>query len=300
MFGSEILEVAIGIIFIYWLLSLMCSALNEIMASLLSLRAKNLEKGIRNLLNDPKGLHEAKNFYEHSLITSLKNGEKNPSYIPARTFAMALTDMIAKGGTSLSRGGEIRSAVNELSNSRLKKTLLVLMNEAGSQRGPSPENPLQENIEKWFNDMMERVSGWYKRKVQFIIALFAVGLVVLFNADTFMIAKNLLYDAPVRTAIATKAEEMIKPSAVAEKNETDGLSSSVKRIKDLQKDLQTLPLPLGWSELPHGPGDWFMKILGLLFTIIAVSFGAPFWFDILQKILKIHPAQTGKRPESTS
>jgi hypothetical protein len=62
MLGSEILEVVIGIIFIYWLLSLMCSALNEMMASLLSLRAKSLKKGIRNLLNDPKGLHEAKDF----------------------------------------------------------------------------------------------------------------------------------------------------------------------------------------------------------------------------------------------
>jgi hypothetical protein len=98
---------------------------------------------------------------------------------------MVLSDMIGKGSISLSKGGEKRIAGDEHFNSKLQQTLHVLMNEPGSQRGLTQENALQENIEKWFNDMMERVSGWYKRKVQFFIALFAFGLVVLFNADAF-------------------------------------------------------------------------------------------------------------------
>ena len=53
MFGSSVLEAAIALIFVYLLLSLMCTALNEGIASLIQKRGKNLFEGIKNLLNDP-------------------------------------------------------------------------------------------------------------------------------------------------------------------------------------------------------------------------------------------------------
>jgi hypothetical protein len=74
MFGSSILEVAIGLVFVYLLLSLVCTAANELIAALMTWRAVNLEQGIRNLLNDPSGNALAKVFYEHPLIKAVLPG----------------------------------------------------------------------------------------------------------------------------------------------------------------------------------------------------------------------------------
>ncbi len=125
MFNSVILEVAIGTIFIYLLLSLMCSAANEIIELLLKKRAIDLERGIRELLapgtasGKPDVVQE---FYNHPLVNSLFGGKyetsriKNtvqrklmrttlPSYIPAQTFALALMDLILPGVTAPAANG---------------------------------------------------------------------------------------------------------------------------------------------------------------------------------------------------
>ena len=106
MFGSQILEVAIGMVFMYLLLSLICSALGEWVASLVSLRAKNLKNGIQHILNDSQGIGLCKELYEHPFIRNLFDPgkrvirfshslkEKEPAYIPPKIFAAALLDTI--------------------------------------------------------------------------------------------------------------------------------------------------------------------------------------------------------------
>ena len=302
MFGSETLEVAIGLFFIYWLLSVICSALNEIISCIFSIRAKTLEKGIRNLLNDPKGTGLTKDFYNHSLIKALKKGRKNPSYIPARTFALALMDVIFPSKLSHSKKvEEVRDIIAKIQNDKLKETLLILIDESESKI-----NKFRENIENWFNDSMDRVSGWYKRKVQLIIVLLAVVVSALFNADTIMITKNLWYDSTLRAVIIATTEEVVrqpltinqdKTSTKEETGEASSTKSPLLKLEQLQREIQSLPLPLGWYEIPRKFKDWAIKIFGLLFTAVAVSLGAPFWFDLINKILKIRLAHTGKPPQ---
>src|SRR5947207_7576079 len=114
MFGSEVLDIGIGIIFVFLLVSLIASAIREGIEGWLKTRATHLEAGIRELLHDPTGLGLAKQFFEHPLIYSLYSGEYTPrkdgilpialtgggnlpSYIPSRNFALALMDMAARG-----------------------------------------------------------------------------------------------------------------------------------------------------------------------------------------------------------
>ena len=79
MFASEMLDVAIGMIFIYLLLSLICSALNELIERSLKNRAKDLEAGLRELLNDPTGSDLVRKVYEHGMVNSLFKGDYDPS-----------------------------------------------------------------------------------------------------------------------------------------------------------------------------------------------------------------------------
>lgn len=113
MFNSTILDVAIGMIFIYLLFSLMCSAANEMIELMLKKRAIDLERGIRELLcpGTASGTDDiVAKLYNHALIKNLFGGTYEesrigsklrrvlrtqlPSYIPARSFALALMDLV--------------------------------------------------------------------------------------------------------------------------------------------------------------------------------------------------------------
>src|SRR4051812_22260993 len=98
MFGSNILEVALGLTLLFLVLSLMATAVREAIESVLKTRAVYLERGIREMLGDRDGVGIAKDFYEHPLISSLFRGDFDhksermqggalPTYIPAKTFA---------------------------------------------------------------------------------------------------------------------------------------------------------------------------------------------------------------------
>jgi len=87
LFGSTLLEVAIGVVFVYLLLSLLCSALAELLESFIRFRARDLRKGIGKLLGNKAF---AANLFNHPLVKPL--GE-TPSYIPARMFSLALWNL---------------------------------------------------------------------------------------------------------------------------------------------------------------------------------------------------------------
>ncbi|MCK6501773.1 MAG: hypothetical protein L6Q38_20040, partial [Nitrospira sp.] len=68
-------------------------------------------------------------------------------------------------------------------------------------------------------------------------------------------------------------------------------------FEDLQSRIEALGLPLGWSApLPNAPSGWWEKILGLALTTLAISLGAPFWFDIMTKLLKMRAPSHGPLP----
>lgn len=281
MFGSEVLDVAIGLVFIYLLLSLICSAINEWIARICALRSKTLEEGIRNLLSDPD---LAKKFYQHPLIKGLaRQGKGKPSYIPSRTFALVLMDVVTPADPSAGPRvfQDVRDAVAKLPYEEARKALLALINETGDDL-----KKVRENIEGWFDDAMDRVSGWYKRKMQWIILLLALGVTVGLNANTITISKALWGNSTVRASVVSAAQQkVVKPSVSAD-------SGSLKQIEAEIRELQQFQLPIGWSG-EHLP--WSERIVGWLLTTIAVSLGAPFWFDVLNKLVNLRSA--GKQPE---
>jgi hypothetical protein len=280
MFGLQILDIGLGLIFIYLLLSIICTAANELIAGIFRLRARNLAAGIENLLSNKGIVDLEKKFYTHPLIKSLYGKNRKPSYIPPRTFADTLLDLIVPvtdGGNRVLN--DIRTEiVNKLDdNSELKKTFLILMESAGDDI-----QKFKVNIETWFNNAMDRAAGWYKRKVQKIIFVLAIIITVIANADTFEIAKALSNDPALREVIVTQAEEFAKQPSVSERDPS-------KRLESTMDELQQLGIPLGWSDTPPDI-CWIQKIFGLLLTALAVSLGAPFWFDILNKVSNLRSA----------
>lgn len=327
MFGSDILEAFIGLVFVYFIVSLLCSTLTEWFARAIAMRASTLKDGIVKLLSDEELKDQ---IFKHPLIQGLSPKKQNsgPSNIPSGTFALALFDILTaaggknKSGTANidSSGGDIdekgkskslrevsRQTVDSLeksieslqNNDATKKVLKAFLTSAKS-RVDSYEDVLTEfrtSVEKWFDSSMERVSGWYKRKSQFIIILLAAAICFGLNIDTFVIANSLYQDNTLRASVVAAAEKQ------AAQTDTEA-SNSTSDVATIRQDLEGLKLPIGWTsnkdvpnKKPVDPWGWVSKVVGTLITAFAVSLGAPFWFDLLNKIVNLRAA--GKKPATT-
>lgn len=292
MLGSSILDVAIGMAFIYLLLSLIVTAANELIAAWAGARGKHLIAGIASLLSGDL----VAEVYQHPLVKSLSASGKLPSYIPSRTFALALLDTISGGNGKLPTAvAGVQAMIDNLPDSELKKSLNVLLSEAGND-----VEKFKTGVEVWFNNSMDRVSGWYKRKTQYVLFGLALGVTCVFNVDSIGLANRLSHDVSLRAALVSRAEAAAKKT-VPTANSTEADIRRANDDLDAATDrLRELELPIGWTNNPFGGTDpllWRIvrPIGGWLLTTLAISLGAPFWFDILNKIINVR--NTGKAPE---
>lgn len=311
LFGSTVLEVLIGMIFVYLLMSMLCSAVSEYLEALFNFRAKDLRKGIELLLNDSKETKQddtsagqkskdlAAEFYTHGLIRPLYRSAKSlPSYIPARTFALALWNMAGGESGGTTDLAKIKETVNtKVPNKELRQALVTLIDEAQGDFERA-----RQNIEEWYNGAMDRVSGWYKRRVHVVLLVLGFVVSALVNADTIQIARALVQNDAMRTAIVDAAEQKVgegmpTPSETPATPE-ERLRLAREKVQQTKADLNELGLPLGWVEntpanaldprrCPGNFNEWLLKIFGLVLTGLAISQGAPFWFDLLNKFIVI-------------
>lgn len=89
MFDSPILEVVIGLFFVYLLLSLLATALNELFMTYVNARGKGLLMGIQKLLDDSNARHRLSHFIFHSpqFKKLYRPGSKRiPSYLSGNQF----------------------------------------------------------------------------------------------------------------------------------------------------------------------------------------------------------------------
>lgn len=292
MFGTAILETVIGVVLLYTILSLVCTAINEFIAQIIQLRTKNLVKGIDNLINNDA---IKKDFFKHPLIVSLgkkkKSGKiKESPYIPATLFSSALFDIVLKDnlpqkGKTSSQGftiKEIQDTVSKLPDSDVKKAFLAIIATTGSS-----VDSFIKGIEKWFDDVMERVGAWYRRSVRWIILGIAMVLTGSMNIDTIQLSSAFLKSPTLRKVAVAMAEEYTADNQNIDEND--------ESIKELMSRIDALSLPIGWGEPPTETGDWIIKILGLLITAFAISLGAPFWFDLLKRFMSLR--ESGNRPK---
>lgn len=303
LFGSSMLEVGIGLAFLYLLLASICSAVSETVARIAGLRSSTLRTGIGQLLSDRDFTSIGTAFYGHPLVAALeREAGKLPSYIPARTFSLALLDLVIGDAPDLPTAkARIEAAANAATIPPSLATQLRVL----SRRADNSLDAFYGNVEHWFDSQMDRVSGWYKRKASVIIFLLSVAVTVALNANTLSFASNLITNDSVREAFVAAAGASVSASPAPDasplsptSSATPGAGSVPISVAQAQADLSTTGLGLGWPQkLPSDLAGWVRAILGLAITAFAVSLGAPFWFDIVSQFVSLR--ETGLKPKPT-
>lgn len=312
MFSTPILDVAIGLSLFYLLLGLICTTVNEMIAGWRNTRAKFLELGIERLLGGDPDLKKA--FFEHPLISSLADdNQARPSYIPAERFAKALLDILS-GDNKLTDVAAVRAGLAKIGNPALQRSLTALIDTVKDDSAA-----LSKEMQRWFDHNMDRVSGWYKRNAQRNTLILASVVTLVVNADTVWVARTLWTNPAVRAALVEQAQTrgaMARPeelpavnydnaedatasTPVAAASSAEGLSSDeLKLLGDLtgwDTDWKTLGKAKGLpSQAEAALGILGNHIVGWLITALAVSLGAPFWFDTLGRFINLRNA--GKPP----
>jgi hypothetical protein len=311
-----ILDVAIGVVFVYLLLSLICTTINEWLASKGNARARFLDKGITRLLGGDAAFKTL--IYKHPMILSLVESDDAicPSYIPADKFATALFDLLSGKDKPLSDFAALRAGVNSLPNEHLKTAITAILDKSGDNAETA-----RKYVENWYDENMDRVSGWYKRNAQKTAFIVGCVLTVVLNADTLHIASVLWTTPTLRAAIVEQAkvrsqkdrpEELLPMVEYADP--TKPTTSQAVKVRGpilSEQESDLLSQVIGWqpdwnavtgwlarpdkSEAPFPWKGFLQHLLGWPLTAIAISLGAPFWFDTLNRFMNIRNA--GRSPD---
>ena len=143
---------------------------------------------------------------------------------------------------------------------------------------------------------MDRVAGWYKRSSQSYLLVIGLLLALLLNINVLKIGDELYHDKSLRDLVVTSAQ---RQQSEKDPRPLDYTSA--------QAQINALKLPIGWpKDMSAAKTDfkehWFYDLAGWVLTAFAVSVGAPFWFDMLNRLIVIRstvkPHQ--KSPEEAS
>jgi hypothetical protein len=350
MSSFPILDLVAGMVFIYFLLSIMCSSAVEMILTGGKYRAKMLENWLMKIFKvyvAPAGaaagapaVKLGELIMDHHTVTALSGDKASTAYMAPANFTSALLDKVSFYANPNSVPTDIKDFITALKTTTcldddLQRVFLSYAYEAqatfaalpATNRVASEVDLFRAKIETWFDTNMERVGGQlktsYTRPITFIVAALTA---LLLNADSVAIAKYLYNNPEARTKIAANAYEaahnpqykawsdhLAQPKQETKKDSAataetyqqinDSLAAQWKQISTARAALEDNSIPLGWNRNEcRNSSSLFVFILtksiGLFATFFAIIMGAPFWFDILNKISNLRG--TGKKPATAS
>jgi hypothetical protein len=220
-----------------------------------------------------------------------------PSYIPARSFAEAVIDLVVPDTAGQTTMDTVQHYIGQLpdSMSTLRTSLQALARSADDDI-----THFRTSVENWYDDHMDRVSGWYKRHVAKITIAVGAILVLLLNINTITIGRALYSNSVIRSAVSTVAAKSVACPA------GQGQQACLANLQTQLAAAAQAGLPIGWGTVsdcaapdahcswleqrgilsPHGSPGWqlILVLIGFLITITALTPGAQFWFGLLAKL----------------
>ncbi len=288
---GPVLDVAIGMTMTYLLLSIIATALQESVASFLSLRGTKLRDALKGLL---QGAANDAALANHAMVRGVSGKANLPSYVEPANFACSVVDFLADG----SKAPFFKQIEDGLAKLPQDSDFRNAMTTLAAQSGQDLDK-FRASVGTWYGHWADRLSGDYKRFSHYFALGFGLLVAVALNVDSLHLAKTLWTDRDGRAAMVAVAQAY-GPKAPGDPTNPQQIAAAVKAVA-------ALPLPIGWQPKPDSnllctmidtvfakDGSGLTVILGWLATALAVSLGAPFWFDTLQKFMNMRG--TGPKP----
>jgi hypothetical protein len=335
MFNSNILDIMIGAVFIFLLLSMATSWFVEFWAQILKLRAKHLKDYLREWIDDGNMSGFVDELYNGRVIGAMyKKKEKGllkdrqgPSFISAGDFVTALFEasIDLEEGQVQHSFADFKRYVrdNPKIPDKLKKPLLSIMSEASAKAGHRADRLVlaRTEIENWYDSIMDRAEGYYKRTTWWFGLFCALFLAVVTNIDTIAITRALWENQDLRLSVVSTAADFATTTDALGFTLEEGSGDSpgelaynaLQEVGATLNRMESSNLPMFWkftdrdkvAEDPYNQefkvvfsrGDTaFAKIGGILLTATAASFGAQIWFDLLKQLVNMRG--TGPKPDT--
>ncbi|NVO21492.1 MAG: hypothetical protein HXX13_17455 [Bacteroidetes bacterium] len=327
MFNSVIISIAITLVFIFLLLAVMVTAFNELAFTFSRTRAKQLEGFLHKLYFKDDKWHEIFEKVKNSPFIDVlkKSPDKFPASIPADTFATALLAEIGNNELTIEA---IKKAVdaNKDSGSDFYKMMRAVLSQNPTFEQLKAEvektfNSAMDRLSGWYKrnakiwsfvvafllcallnvDTISITKNlWGDKDKAEQLASFAVTAGKYFEKND---SSEVVMKSGADTLAYLKVDHKSIPSsnqvnkALESLNSPDSVHS--QQLQRTYSILSGLDVPIGWTKanMPSGHnsfwmclGLWLLKILGIMMTTVAVSLGAPFWFDVLNRVTPLKAA----------
>lgn len=310
----QTLSVALGMSLVFSLLSLLASSAVELVLAILDMRPRMLVQSLTEILaGASKDVRLPDKLLNHPVNRGLRQFGKRlqlPAYLSSAGFATALLDLLAPAPDQAAHDkASLRTALTAIPDDTFRAMMLGFVDEADGKL-----EVVKSRLADWFDNVQEQVRGSYARRSRWYLIIVAVVMVATLNLDSIRIGSALWFDPELRKKVATAAEQFNAERQKAEPVQnappqpsgdpaTARLAKAREQFGDTREQFLDLGLPIGWTraEFCANRDRWGIlalcgnKILGLALTVLAISLGAPFWFDILNKLANLR-ANTGAKP----
>jgi hypothetical protein len=228
-----------------------------------------------------------------------------PSYIDKQQFARALLDVTKLSAASAADAAaapaganpgsaSLDAAINHIADPQIQRFVKGV-----ADRTQGDIQAIEDEVAAWFDNAMDRVSGEFKRWTQAATFAIALASAVFFNIDSIRIGETLWAHPAIADQLqaADQPPQAGAPAPSASAQSPAFLDYERQAIGNIQTLLDA-GLPIGWSSghlFVWTSGTFGQSIAGWLITAFATLFGAPFWFDALQSIIRLKGS--GPSPE---
>ncbi|MCU0597473.1 MAG: hypothetical protein MUC98_18690 [Desulfobacterota bacterium] len=243
MFGLEMLDVLIGLVTVYLVFALACTAIVEALAAWFDVRSKNLNAAMSEFLaGDIKpGQMFIDAFYNHPLVQSLSKGKKGrPSYLPPEIVGQVLESLVLASGTAKTLTEAVKVLPGDAASNRIKGLVDAFAKQAGGDFAA-----FRKEVEAHFDALMDRASGWTKRYSQTAAIVVSAVLVVGANVDTVNIASSLASNPSAREKMLEIATQQVAEAKDAEGQIAAGKTVGGIALEEAKKRSE--------EKDPHGP-----------------------------------------------
>ncbi|MCB1277221.1 hypothetical protein [Prosthecobacter sp.] len=316
----QTLDVALGLSFIFFLFSVLVSTTSEMILSWSNARGKTLWKALAHLLPQSghgKDAEPLKDFVQHPLMTGMHRhtsanasvAKHFPSYLSSGQFGQVLMDLLESKGTEAqaeTRWEQVQKGISQLpADSRGALQALSRDAERNLLPGQEPMSVFQFLAGQWFDSMMDRTTGWYKRLTQVWNFGLGLALAIACNLNVVAMTRALSTNDDLRAAFVQRAEASVK--AQSDLIVKMGVEESAGARAEFDKavtELSDAGFPVGWNKTTalawatHPLSTFFESLLGWLMAGAAAALGAQFWFDLMKKIINLRGA--GAKPDATA